>query len=661
MSDTATSTEPALGTGAQPETEVRLRTQDEQVSRPWPAVPAYLLAFAAYLGLSFAQWWHVWAGHPSSTTLCGCEDPSLTTWFIAWPAYALSHGLDPLYSGAQFHPVGINLVSNTGMLALGVPLTPVTLLFGPVASFNVAGTLGPALSALAGFFLLRRWVTFVPAAFAAGLVFGFSPFVVDNLAVGHFNLCMLGIVALMIASLDELLFSQRRSAPAVGVALALLVTVQFFLGDEILVMFAMLAGIVIVLVACWAALRRPVELRERVPHAVRGLVTAAVVAAVLLAYPVWFALDGPAHLGARVWPTIAPGSGGLRLRDLWDIGFTKRDATRFFAGYQGAALPNQAYVGIALLVVLGAGTVVWWRDRKLQLFGVLGIVAAFLALGNEPGNWTPWRMIARAPLIVNMIPGRIDVAVTIAAAVMLAVVSDRTYALVRARFLRPISALPAVLAGLGVLVAAELPMASAIAGEIPLAMQPVSLPTWFATVGKTLPAGRVVLTYPPPATGGEALTWQAVDGMRYAIATGAGPQAIARRAGSEAAGFLVLTRASALFPVYAQPTVPNVTAVRQAVAGWGVTDVVVPEPAQVVPHYDRDPTTSWALAFFTLAIGRPPSYEHDALVWTGLRRLSPVRSMTAAAFARCSAPPAYPQGFLASVPPCVMSNSSAGA
>jgi len=49
-------------------------------------------------------WWNVWSQHPTSTTTCGCGDTSLFTWFLAWPAYAIAHGLDPLYSTAMFHP-----------------------------------------------------------------------------------------------------------------------------------------------------------------------------------------------------------------------------------------------------------------------------------------------------------------------------------------------------------------------------------------------------------------------------------------------------------------------------------------------------------------------------------------------------------------------------
>src|SRR5664280_953243 len=108
-----------------------------------------VVASCTYLAASLLVWWNVWASHPTSTTVCGCGDSSLFTWFLAWPAYAISHGLDPLYSTAMGYPGGVNLLSNTSEVGIGVALAPVTWLFGPVATLNVALALAPVLSAVA--------------------------------------------------------------------------------------------------------------------------------------------------------------------------------------------------------------------------------------------------------------------------------------------------------------------------------------------------------------------------------------------------------------------------------------------------------------------------------------------------------------------------------
>ena len=53
-----------------------------------------------------------------------------------WP-----HGQNPFFSTALFHPTGINLLAQTSVTGLSLPLVPVTWIWGPVASLNVASTI----------------------------------------------------------------------------------------------------------------------------------------------------------------------------------------------------------------------------------------------------------------------------------------------------------------------------------------------------------------------------------------------------------------------------------------------------------------------------------------------------------------------------------------
>ena len=260
---------------------------------------AYLASGSCYLAVSVAIWWHVWTGHPTATLTCGCGDPALFLWFLEWPAYALAHGHNLFYSTALFHPSGIDLLSNTSVLAIGIPLAPVTWLFGPVATLNVASTLAPVLSALATFWLLRRWVRWSPAAFVGGLLFGFSPFVVQSLAYAHLMTTALVVFPLAVGCLDELLVRQRRSPGKVGVVLGLLVVVEFFVSSEMLAIMAVSTVVGLVLLVAYRGWVDRADLARRIGVAAPGLATATVVVVVVLAYPVWVALAGPAHLAGR--------------------------------------------------------------------------------------------------------------------------------------------------------------------------------------------------------------------------------------------------------------------------------------------------------------------------------------------------------------------------
>jgi hypothetical protein len=409
------------------------------------------------------------------------------------------------------------------------------------------------------------------------------------------------------------------------------------------------------------------------------------VGGVLLAYPLWFALAGPAHLSGRIWPAGTTGSsllgsGPIDLSDLWHLRFAQPSVVRFFAGYQGPALPSPAYLGVALVVVVVAAILVWRTDRRLWCFGILGAMAVVLGLGSAH-DWDPWRALTNLPVLEDVITGRFMVVVTLCAAVMLAVAVDRTrdavLGVARRRSTardrvhvasdpaeateppptRPAERLAAGVAALAVAAVALVPPAAALATNVPLTMEPVVLPRWFTAVAPDLSPGRVVMTFPLPVTGGSAMTWQAVERFPFALATGAGPQSVPERAGTERAGQAILVAAGSLFATLAPPTAAGVESVRKAIAGWQVTTAVVPDPAVLVPPADRTGATAWALGYLTLAVGRAPRREGGAWEWSDLRTPTVRRAITSRAFEKCTAPTSLRARGGAAVPTCVMRHS----
>src|ERR1700677_1131352 len=357
---------------------------------PSHAARTWLAVGLGYLLVSVAVWWDVWSRHPTSTTTCGCGDNSLFTWFLAWPAFAMAHGLDPLHSTAMGYPGGVNLLSNTSELAIGTILAPVTWLFGPIATLNVALTLAPVLSGLAMFGLLRRWVTWTPAAVTAGLLYGFSPFIVSSLSGAYLMLGTAVVPPLIVACLDELLITQRRSPLRAGMALGLLVTLQFFIGTEVLLLVVIVGLIGVLAVIVFAALRHPDALRERSGHAVIGVLFAGGTAIVLLAYPIWFSLAGPSHLSEPIWPGLDVHAIGTVLRDFFVPAPAEVSALHLvIGGYQGPALSNQ-YFGFGVATVLIGGTIVWRRDLRLWLFGSVALISAVLSFKVGSGSLLPW-------------------------------------------------------------------------------------------------------------------------------------------------------------------------------------------------------------------------------------------------------------------------------
>ncbi len=605
--------------------------QRRRPGRPGRSLLVYLAAGCGYLGLSVVLWWHVWTAQPTSTATCGCGDPALFTWFLEWPAYAISHGHNLFYSTALFHPGGINLLSNTSVLAVGVPLTPVTWLFGPVAALNVANTAMPVLSALAAFWVLGRWVRWCPAAFVGGLLFGFSPFVLESLGYSHLMTSSLALLPLMLACFDELLVRQRYSAWWLGTALGLLAVVEFFVSTEVLVIVVMASVMGIVLLVAGLAVGHRRELVARAGYAGRGLGTAGVVAVTLLAYPTWFALAGPAHLSGRIWPNI-PVIGGYTARSF--VSPTPADSKSLLleiGGYLGRPLPSSSYIGWGIVVVLVAGTLVWRRDRRLWFFGALGLVTAVFSLGERAHQWVPWQLFDRAPVLDNVVEQRFVAVTYLCLAVALAVILDHCrWAFAADRVADDAPGRPPGTARAGgsamtrwvlpfgaVVVAAAValgPIVAAVAPTMPFAARPVDLPQWFAVQGPRLAPGRVLLAMPTPFSGIQsAMAWQAVNRLHYAQAGGGGPQGTPGRAGREEPGFVLLAALGFGFNRPPAGTRGQYAAVRQALGAWGVTTVVIPDrrgPAILDGH---DP--HYAVGFMTAALGQVPDYQDHAWVW----------------------------------------------
>jgi hypothetical protein len=613
-------------------------------------VATVLVAAAGYLLLSLFVWWNIWSAHPTSVTTCGCGDSSLFTWFLAWPAYAISHGLNPLYSTALFHPTGVNLLSNTGEVGIGIVLAPVTWLFGPVATLNVALTLSPVLSALAMFVLLRRWTSWAPAAFIGGLLYGFSPFILISLTDAHLMLGMAPIPPLIVACLDELLVRQRRSAAGTGAVLGLLVAVQFFIGSEVLVLTMIAVAVAIILVVL-AGLTKAGTVRRLSGHAAVGLTAATVTAAVLLAYPVWFALAGPAHLSGPVW---GPGSlisyGGTNLRDYL---LPSPPSASFvalahrFGGYQAPTLSGQ-YVGIGLLAVLVVGLAVWHRDRRLWLAAAVGAITVPLSFGLQMHGWTLWRLIVRFPLMDNIIPSRFLLITFLAAAVMLALIVDHLHMAIgrsgaplsrgadeapTARRSRGRRRAVAAVAGVAVAAAAVGPIAGYYGSGLPFTSQTVVLPPWYRTVAPHLGGHQVILSFPVPFDLLQsAMTWQAVDTMSYAMVGGGGPDSLASRAGTEAAGQADMGGLSAGAAQSVTPT--EIGAVRRALDGWHVTMIVVPDPSGL-PEYEQLRQVRTLVVLMTAATGRRPVRQAHAWVWAAVDDAGPPVLASEARSATC--------------------------
>ena len=580
-------------------------------------VPA--VVFFSFLALAVICYWHAWTTNITQVSF-QLGDQFLNMWYLTWTPFALLHGHNPFFSTFVNYPHGANLLTNTGEPLLGLLASPITLIWGPVASFNVMMTLAMALSAFAGYVFVAHWVRWRPAAIVGGLVYGFSPYEIAQ-GAGHLNLTFVPLPPLILLCAYRIVVEQEKSPIRSGIALGLLITAQFFISSEVLADTAIigLIGLILIVIAG----HKNVAAHAR--KAAVGLGIAGGLSAVLLAYPIWFALAGPgsitgpiqrapqhfrADLLGPVVPTIFQAIAPASL-------------LRTSGGFGGNPVENGSYLGILLLLLLGGATVVLWRRTEVRICALLGMAAFILSLGdrlvvsrpsgmNLGGHLLPGWILFHLPLYSNAVPVRFSLYVALFAALLLGLSLDAAHFWLQDA--TTASRLTAVAAPLALGAVALIPLVPAVPyGE----MGNVSAPGFYTDgLDRIVGAGQAIVTYPyADSSTATPMLWQAQSFMHFRMPGGnllVPSEPSGREAYSTALGSALPTTVGNVFARLATGAPPpRSSALKQAVdreLAAGRFSAVV-----ATPRYGADPAQ--ATAYLVWLFGRPSTIDQGTLAW----------------------------------------------
>jgi hypothetical protein len=398
---------------------------------PMPASPFRLReagAYLSYLALGVLVMIQLWIS-PSGRVLSANDDDH--GFFLAMLAHGervLFHGDNPFHSGRLNSPDGINIMGNTSILALSLPLAPVTHYLGPGVSVVLLLTLGMAGTAAAWYWVLsRHLVRSRLAAWIGGLWCGFCPAMVSH-ANGHINFVSQFVVPFIVWQVLRL----REPGRAVrgGILLGLLVVLQTFINEEVLLFTALTLGVFVVAYAAMAW-RVAVEAWRRF---LAGLGIAALTAAVLLAYPLWWQFTGPGSYHGQ------PFLPGKYVTDLLSLGAYARQS---LAG-NGAiarelsvsATEDNTFFGVPLLVMLVISLIVLWRSVAARSAAVAAVVLLVVSMGpylRVAGHNTaiplPFGLVSHIPVVDLVSVTRFAMVTATVVGVLLALAADRVTAL----------------------------------------------------------------------------------------------------------------------------------------------------------------------------------------------------------------------------------------
>ena len=196
----------AVPVDSEPATRIRLVRPLRPDIRPYFVLALISLAVSLYLT------GHLLGDLPNRMVAGNPADIRLFTWYLEQDAQSVLHGHDPLFFTTMNAPAGVNGMWNTSLLLPGLVMTPVTLLAGPLAAYNMLFVLALATGPLCAFPLLRRFTDSVPAAGLGALVFGFSPAVLAS-GIGHINLVLTGLMPITLLLADDLVTGRRAPWP----------------------------------------------------------------------------------------------------------------------------------------------------------------------------------------------------------------------------------------------------------------------------------------------------------------------------------------------------------------------------------------------------------------------------------------------------------------
>ncbi|WP_107659904.1 glycosyl transferase [Nocardia suismassiliense] len=475
-----------------------------------------LFAGLGYLALAVLVLSGQWRNTQSGYLIKSGQDQTMWEWFFAVTAHSVANLENPLGTNLQNFPAGVNMMANTAMFGVGVPFTPITLLFGPTVTFVLVLTLGLAATALGWYWLFSREL--VESKFAAslgGLFCGFAPAMISH-ANAHPNFVVLVLLPVIAGHLIRMArradTAGMRSRIRDAVVLGLLVAMQIALGEEPLLIFALSFGL-FALVYYLHAPRLGLRALRRVTPTV---LLAAVLTLVLTVIPLWWQFFGP-----QSYRSIDHGPMVNDLKAI--VQFPSESLGGVFSPGQYVAInetEQNAYFGWPLLLLVAATAALLWRDRLVRAAGAVIVVFGVLSLGavamlgkRSTGVELPWRWAEKVPLLNTVLESRLTMAAIPAIAVILALATDRA---VRAWRESPVDWRP--LAWFGTLACALLPLVPTVLPVIERA----PTPEFFAggAVREYVRDGSVVMVPPPRPADARALRWQADAGFDFPLAGG---------------------------------------------------------------------------------------------------------------------------------------------
>lgn len=326
---------------------------------------------------------HTWplATAPGTHSRNDNGDAQLNEWILSWVARQLPRAPARLFDANIFYPSRDTLAYSEPLIVPGVMAIPIRALGGsPVLAFNLVLIAGFALTAWAGWLLVREWTGSSAAGLLAGSVFAFNTHMLTRLA--HVQGIHAWGLPLALRSADRLVVSARvRDAVLLAIWMAALAYTSGYLA----VFGVVLVGVVLAArIGSWRARAGLVLSRFAIAAGVGA------VAVLPLSFPYQRVASeqrmvrsiesvGDYSLTPKSFITSA---GRLHYR-LWSAEFFKEPIDPFFPGVAALVLSGIALLSVRRAMAGEDSAALRLRRQRMVMLVVLAAAGVVLSMGTR--------------------------------------------------------------------------------------------------------------------------------------------------------------------------------------------------------------------------------------------------------------------------------------
>ena len=329
-------------------------------------------------------------------------------WTLYWWPYAISHHINPFFSTFIWHPYGTDLsIAPASVPGASFIALPITLVFGPVASYNILIIIGGALSAVFTFLIAWYLTKSYKAGVIAGLLFGFSTY--QFVQVIHLHIELTFLIPL-IGYLFVLFWEQKIHSITFILLVGLCLTLQYLFAIEVFVTLTLFIGISFIIFI----LVYPEHFKKLINFSM-FLLGAYIICIIMLSPFIYMAFKGgipTTPFNSAVFFSVDPLNFIIPTKSTY-IGanvFAPLSSTFF-----GSIYENSGYLGVPALAIIIIYSVKYWHEKMTRVLFFTLLCFMILSLGPKLhiAGYSiltlPEYYLNKLPVLTQLLPARLTV------------------------------------------------------------------------------------------------------------------------------------------------------------------------------------------------------------------------------------------------------------